>query len=270
MDKKQLRQKRLDRVGIACGIMLLIVAIFSIIASHATPVAGVKDSEIPDTAITLTGTAEGRNGPITVEVITDSEKIYRITVVDHQETEGIGSEAVKQLPAQVFQAQNIAAVDAVSGATISSEGIRNAIANAYLSNEAKAAGITPKTFGANPVKVELVAKQPDVDALKGEDGHVQVIKASDWAAQYPNQYNTWHQNLENDGQTDYLADPPMLSTLYNYYGFAFDYKSARGHMFDIDDISETQRHHPQLLGLQDPLLHRHGAGAGQRGLRVEV
>ncbi len=243
MDKKQIRQKRLDRIGIACGILLVILAIFSIVSSRAVPVAGVKDSEIPETAVTLTGTADGRNGPITVEVITDNEKIYRITVVNQTETEGIGSEAVKQIPARVFEAQNVSAPDAVSGATISSEGIRNAIADAYLSNEAKAAGINPKNFGANPIKVELVAQQPDVDALKGDDGHVQVLTADHWAEQYPNQYASWQRNQENDGQTDYLEDYPMLSTLYYPYGFAFDYKAARGHMFDIEDIQDTARPH---------------------------
>ena len=247
MDKKQKREKRLDRIGLACGLLLIALAIFSSIAANATPVAGVKDSEIPDNAITLTGTADGRNGPISVEVITDKDSIYRITVTNHTETEGIGDQAVKQLPAQIFQAQNVSAVDAVSGATISSEGIRSAIAAAFLSNEAKAADINPKHFGANPVKAELLALRPDVDALKGEDGHIKVLTSADWAETYPNEYLSWKQNEENDGLDengeleDYLKEYPMLSTLYDNYGFSWDYKGARGHMFDIEDVTHTER-----------------------------
>ena len=243
MDKKKKKQKRLDRIGIACGVLLLVLAIFCIVSGNAAPVAGVKDSEIPDSAVTLTGTADGRNGPVTVEVIADSDKIYRISVTEHQETEGIGSEAVRQLPAAMFQAQNVSEVDAVSGATISSSAIRNAMTDALTSAAAKEANINPKTFGANPVKVELLALQPDVDALRDEQGYIQILTNRDWEEQYPNQVRTWRQNEENSGQTDYLADYPMLSTLYYKYGFAFDYMAARGHMFDVEDISETARPH---------------------------
>ena len=246
MDKKKKKQKRYDRIGIACGVLLVVLAIFCIVSGNAAPVAGVKDSEIPETAATLTGTADGRNGPVTVEVVADSEKIYRISVTEQTETEGIGTEAVKQLPAAMFQAQNVGEVDAVSGATISSAAIKDAMVSAMTSEEAREAGIDPKTFGANPIKAELIAQKPDVEALKAEGGgHIRVITATDWAETYPNQYRTWKQNEENAGQTDYLADYPMLSSLYNYYGFAFDYKAARGHMFDVEDIQETARPHPK-------------------------
>ena len=248
MDKKKKRQQRLDRIGIACGILLVVLAIFSIVSGNKAPVAGVKDSEIPESAVTLTGTADGRNGPVTVEVVADAEKIYRIAVTDHQETEGIGSEAVKNLPAAMFQAQNVAEVDAVSGATISSAAIQEAMTNAFTSLDAKEAAINPKTFGANPIKVELAAQKPDVEALKQEGGgHIMVLTSADWAEIYPNQYRTWKQNEENTGMDengvleDYLVEYPMLSTLYDTYGFSWDYKGARGHMFDIEDVTSTER-----------------------------
>lgn len=247
MDKKKKKQKRLDRIGIACGILLVVLAIVCIAAGNAAPVAGVKDSEIPENAAILTGTADGRNGPVTVQVIADSEKIYRISVTEQNETEGIGTEAVKQLPAAMFRAQNVGDVDAVSGATISSTAIKNAMVDAMTGDEAREAGIDPKTFGANPVKTELVAQRADeayVQTLKQEGGgHIRVITADSWAETYPNQYRTWKQNEENAEQTDYLLDYPMLSSLYNYYGFAFDYKAARGHSYDVEDIGETARPH---------------------------
>ena len=66
MDKKKKKQKRYDRIGIACGILLVVLAIFCIVAGNAAPVAGVKDSEIPENAVTLTGSADGRNGPVSL------------------------------------------------------------------------------------------------------------------------------------------------------------------------------------------------------------
>ena len=244
MDKKQ-KQKQLDRIGIACGVLLLAVAILSTVLSKVSPTSGVKDSQIPDTAVTLTGTAPGRNGDVTVEVVADQERIYRVKVLEHQETEGIGSEAVKQLPAQIFQTQDLRQVDAVSGATISSTAIKDAVVDALSQNDA---GINPKTFGAALVKAELPASAPDTEALKQEGGgHIQVLTAQDWAETYPNEYRTWKQNEENDGLDaegkleDYLLEYPMLSTLYDSYGFSWDYKGARGHMFDLEDVTSTAR-----------------------------
>lgn len=248
MDKKKQKQKRLDKIGIGCGILLLVLAIFSASLERVNPVAGVKDSEIPKEAVVLTGTADGRNGPVTVEVTTDRDKIYRIAVTQHTETEGIGSEAVKVMPAAMFQAQSVGDVDAVSGATISSVAIQDAMTNAFTSKEAKDANIDPKKFGANPIKVELAPQKPDVEALKQEGGgHIKVLTSLDWSETFPNEYRTWKQNEENDGldengvMEDYLVEYPMLSTLYDTYGFSWDYKGARGHMFDIEDINATER-----------------------------
>ena len=57
--------------------------------------------EVSDEAQTLTATAAGRNGPVTVEVIADDHTIYSVKVTQHEETEGIGSVAVTELPAAI-------------------------------------------------------------------------------------------------------------------------------------------------------------------------
>ena len=73
---------------------------------------------------------------------------------------------------------------------------------------------------------------------------VTVMHAADWKEQFPNQYETWLQNQENDEIVDYLEAYPMLRTLYEGYGFAIDYGSARGHYYDVQDIEATGRPHP--------------------------
>ena len=73
---------------------------------------------------------------------------------------------------------------------------------------------------------------------------VTVTHAADWKDQFPAQYETWLQNSENDEIVDYLEEYPYLRTLYEGYGFAIDYGSARGHFYDVQDIEATGRPHP--------------------------
>ncbi len=228
-DKKAKRAARADLIGICCAAFLVVVALVSIILAQIPARAGVKDSEVPETALTLVGTAPGRNDDITVTVVADQEKIYQIKVDDHKETDGIGSEAVKQLPAKIFQAQSLK-VDAISGATISSNGIKNAIINALDEG-----GIKPVTFGGSVVKVETVAEK--VQTHSG----VTVTLAKDWSEEYPYIYASWDSTKENSEVTDYLVDYPMLKILYEPYGFSKDYKAARGHAYTLEDVVETKR-----------------------------
>lgn len=81
---------------------------------------------------TLTGTAPGRNGDVTVEVVYSDNKIQSVEVTAHQETEGIADGALEQIPAAIVEA-NTPNVDTVSGATITSEAIINAVTAALES-----------------------------------------------------------------------------------------------------------------------------------------
>ncbi len=75
---------------------------------------------------TYTGTANGNNGPITVEVVFSSDKIESVTVTEHAETAGIADPALERIPADIVEAQSLA-VDTVSGATMTSNGILAAV-----------------------------------------------------------------------------------------------------------------------------------------------
>ena len=230
-DKKQ-QERVLNLIGIACGVFVLLVGIITGVLKAMPATAGVKDSEIPAGALTLTGTAPGRNGDVAVEIVADDSKIYRIKVTDHQETDGIGTKAVEQLPLDIFQAQSLK-VDAVSGATLSSDAIKSAIVNALLDG-----GLQPGNFGGALVKAEKLAKK--VETMSG----VTVVHAADWAEKFPNEYNSWAMTSESSEAEDYLELYPMLRTLYEGYGFAKDYKAARGHYYDVQDIEATGRPHP--------------------------
>ncbi|MDO9535906.1 MAG: FMN-binding protein [Bacillota bacterium] len=78
---------------------------------------------------TYTGTATGFKPDLTVEVTVSGGKITNIEIVSHGETAGISDKAFNEMPGQIIDAQNLE-VDTVSGATMTSQGIINAVFNA--------------------------------------------------------------------------------------------------------------------------------------------
>ena len=77
---------------------------------------------------TYTATVPGRNADLTVEVTFSEDKIESVTVTDHAETDGIGTNAVDQIPAAIVENQSLG-VDTVAGATVTSQAILDAAAD---------------------------------------------------------------------------------------------------------------------------------------------
>ncbi|MBQ9045173.1 MAG: flavocytochrome c [Oscillospiraceae bacterium] len=151
---KQKKNKLHDLIGIACGVFLLVVLVWSIISANTTKTVG--DTNVSKDAVTLTGSAEGRNGPIEVEIVADAEKIYQIRVVSHEETEGIGSVAVDELPVSIYENQSLS-VDSIAGATITSDAIKAAVINALESG-----GFDPAVF-QRAVEASAPVEKTDVE-----------------------------------------------------------------------------------------------------------
>lgn len=78
---------------------------------------------------TLQGKGDGFGGEINVSVTLEDDKIVSVEVSGPQETEGIGSKAIEELPQRIIE-KNSADVDIYSGATITSQGIIYAVNNA--------------------------------------------------------------------------------------------------------------------------------------------
>ena len=76
-----------------------------------------------------TGQAQGYGGVLYVTVGMNGTDITSVTVTGHSETEGVGTRAIDALPARIVEADSVQ-VDGVSGATVTSEAIRNAVQNA--------------------------------------------------------------------------------------------------------------------------------------------
>lgn len=79
---------------------------------------------------TYEGKAEGRRGPIVVEVSVKNGTIEAVDVVEEQETVSVGGNAIDDLTARLEGVADLSKVDAVTGATYTSFGLLNAVKEA--------------------------------------------------------------------------------------------------------------------------------------------
>ena len=95
-------------------------------AATTTDVSTVADGQYE-------GSAKGIGGDVPVTVTVSGGKITDVTVGENSETQGIGSKAIEQLPAEIVAANGTEGVDAVSGASVTSKAIFDAV-NAALAS----------------------------------------------------------------------------------------------------------------------------------------
>ena len=88
--------------------------------TNGTGAGGVADDNA------LTGTAKGYGGDVTVTVTVDGDDIVSVEAIGEKETEGVGSKAIDELPAKIEEADSTD-VDAVAGATVTSNAIKEAV-----------------------------------------------------------------------------------------------------------------------------------------------
>ena len=69
------------------------------------------------------------------------------------------------------------------------------------------------------------------------------INAKDWEKAFPNIVATMGANKNHYTITSYLEKDPYLKNIYEGYGFAKDYGSARGHEYTLEDVANTGRPH---------------------------
>ena len=109
---------------------------------------------------TYTGTAAGKNGDVKVEVTFSANAIDSVKVVEHSETAGISDGAIENIPTAIVENQSLA-VDTVSGATVTSDAILNAVADAV----AQAGGDVEALKNAAAPAGEKEAKELSADVI---------------------------------------------------------------------------------------------------------
>lgn len=105
---------------------------------------------------TVSATAKGYGGDITVTLTVKDDKITDVKIVGDGETKDVGSKAVEQMPEQILSAQTYD-VDGVSGATISSTSIKKAAKEAMI-----AAGLLATEEGSSACGID---GSLDLDAI---------------------------------------------------------------------------------------------------------
>ena len=75
------------------------------------------------------GTGEGYGGPITVEVEVSADRIEAVSILSHNESRGICEAAFEEIPAEILR-QGTPYVELVAGATLTSQGVVEAAADA--------------------------------------------------------------------------------------------------------------------------------------------
>lgn len=112
--------------------VLVIIIVFALSFGFLALVDN-KGSNTASTQQTLTGTAEGFGGEITVTVIVDGTDIISVEAIGEGETQGIGSIALEELPNAIIEADSTD-VDGITGATFTSNGIKVAVNKALETN----------------------------------------------------------------------------------------------------------------------------------------
>lgn len=90
--------------------------------------------EPPYKAGTYTASAKGFGGQVTVNVELSEDKIVSVSAEGPDETDGIGTPALAEMPGKITAANSVD-VDATSGATVTSKAIKAAVIDAM--NQAK-------------------------------------------------------------------------------------------------------------------------------------
>ncbi|MCW0599507.1 FMN-binding protein [Clostridioides difficile] len=128
---------------------------------------GIKDG-------TYLGEAKGYGGNIKVKVIIESGKIKNIEVLSHSETPKYYENGSKVI-GNIIRA-NSTDVDAVSGATLTSNGIKNAVRDAIskagfnVSKDNKEVSVASNSAKSRPVSSNNMVKNIDLKEYKIKDG----------------------------------------------------------------------------------------------------
>ena len=97
-------------------------------------------------------------------------------------------------------------------------------------------------YKSDPLSREDITYQY-VDAMVSNADANGIVRAESWKSIYPDIVVSMNANIENDEIVSYLELDPYLIEIYEGFGFAKEYGSARGHSYTLEDVSNTARQH---------------------------
>ena len=105
---------------------------------------------------TYEGSGTGKNGSIKVLVEVTNDSIKKVDILEQNETPSIAKDALEKIPQNIVKEQSLA-IDTVSGATITSQGILDAVKDALSSSGVDMDKLTQKTTSTNNQVEEVEA-----------------------------------------------------------------------------------------------------------------
>ena len=143
-----MKKNQIKKILLAVAMVVVVAAGLLVYSSGKTASKGT----------TSMGTAKGFGGDVTVTLTLADGKITGCTAEGKDETEGVGSTAIDQLPGAIAESGSIA-VDGVAGATVTSNAIKEAAAAALT-----AAGLNPDDYKTAVDNTAEPAEDSTVDA----------------------------------------------------------------------------------------------------------
>lgn len=113
--------------------LLIFCILISLMTGCTNPAAGNKVAEGVYKPGTYSASAKGFGGDVNVTIEVDANKILTVNAEGKNETDGVGSKAIEQLPKKIVEEQKVD-VDGISGATLTSNALLSAAKTAL--NEA--------------------------------------------------------------------------------------------------------------------------------------
>ena len=187
---------------------------------------------------TVTVTAMAKNGKLTDVKITS----------EGEEGKDLLTDAIREEWAKAILESGSASPDAITGATLqfSAASVQEAMTQilANMNGETAEAAEAPAEAPAEEAAPETV--EEPAEETGNADNILSLIAVS------------MGKEKENSFVTDYLEQDPYLVNIYEGYGFAKDYGSARGHAYTLEDVQKTQRPHAKAncLTCKTPDMHK--------------
>ena len=145
--------------GNIIGLGVMAVAAAAVVAVSGPAYEAIQSSRLKAAAdgaeiTVVNGEAEGFGGPVQAEVTVAGDKIIALSLTGEGETPEIGGAAMSSLTEAITAAQTLEGVDAVSGATITSEAVFSAVKSA---------------MGIETVEAETEPAQEETETEKAEE-----------------------------------------------------------------------------------------------------
>ena len=105
---------------------------------------------------TYEGSGTGKNGSIKVSVEVTNDSIKKVDILEQNETPSFAKDALEKIPQNIVKEQSLA-IDTISGATITSQGILDAVKDALSSSGVDMDKLTQKTTSTNNQVEEVEA-----------------------------------------------------------------------------------------------------------------